>query len=83
MEQLETLTETSRILPMRWRSLLFDKNGISYRGKVSYSSQRQCLDAMAETLSKAPDKLYYDYNGLNGVLPIEDYSWHMAMPELI
>ena len=83
MELLESLFETSRIIPMRWRSLIFDKNGISYRGKVSYSTQRECLDAMTATINKSPDRLYYDFHGLNGILPIEDYRWHMAIPELV
>ena len=83
MQQLEILTETSRILPMRWRSLLFDKDGNSYLGKKSYDNQAVCLEATAEIVANSKGKRLYDLSTQSGILAIEDYSWHMAIPELL
>lgn len=83
MQQLETLTETSRIIPLRWRSLTFDTNGNSYRGKKTYDNQLTCLEVTKHAIEQVRTSEKGFLRTLDGIILAEDYSWHMAMPELV
>jgi hypothetical protein len=86
------LAEKTKVVPFekawkqaKWRVVMFDKNGKSYRGKLLFDSQAEAAARAMDVMRKHKERLgdkskdwYWDL--LDGNLFRKDYAWHMTMP---
>lgn len=74
--------EASLLAQAKWRALVFDKAGQSYKGIFLYPSQGACATAITALEAKLKNGEIDGVETAEGIVEFEDFHHAMPMPEL-
>lgn len=82
-EQVKEQNEVQALRQCKWRNIVFDINGKSYRGMTLFDSRAKAAGQLEQYKSqRTPDTATTRYykNTLDGRFYNRDYAWAMQMP---